>query len=192
MSRKPIDKQIAENAPRGQEHYWKVMQQLDCEVGFTLDAVYRKTNASKVTVKEYIGRLLKAGYLEVASSEKDGIITRYHYTIAKRSRYAPRINRSGVECPPTKRDIMWRTMRMNKRFTVDELVIWASLPEVTIKRNEALDYTKHLARAGYLKISGKTYSFIKDTGPLPPKIQKIKQVFDPNLNKVVWRPEAQS
>ncbi|WP_319778417.1 hypothetical protein [Maridesulfovibrio sp.] len=192
MSRLPVDKQAAKDAPRGQEHYWQVMQQLDCEVGFTLDGVYRKTNASKASIKEYISRLLKAGFLEVVSEEKDGIITRYHYTIAKRSRFAPKVNREGKECPPTKRDVMWRTMRMNSRFTVDELVIWASLPEVPVKRNDAFDYTKHLHKAGYLKKNGKTYTLIKKTGPQPPKIQRLKQVFDPNLNKVVWTQEAKA
>lgn len=192
MSRLPIDKQAEKNAPRGQEHYWQVMQQLDCETGFTLDAIYRKCNVSKVTIKEYISRLLKAGYLDIVSEEKDGIITRYHYTIAKRSRFAPRVNRDGTECPPTKRDVMWRTMRMNKRFTLEDLVIWASLPEVPVKRNDAQDYIKHLHKAKYLRKNGKTYSLIKDTGPQPPKIQRIKQVFDPNLKKVVWPPEEKA
>ena len=192
MGRIPIDQQAAKGAPRGQEHYWKVMQQLDCEAGFTVDKVYRKCNGSKTPVKDYIGRLHKAGFLEVVHSEKQGIITRNYYTIAKRSRFAPKVNREGEVVPPTKRELMWRTIRMCKKVSRDDLVVWASLPEVQVKPNDAQDYLKHLVKAGYLKKKGKTYTLIKDTGPLPPKIQRIKQVFDPNLNKVVWTPKEKA
>ncbi|MFW5499619.1 MULTISPECIES: hypothetical protein [unclassified Maridesulfovibrio] len=197
MGRKPIDKQAAENAPRGQEHYWQVMQQLDCDAGFTLDAVYRKTNSSKAVIKEYMGRLLKAGFLEVVRSEKEGIITRHFYSIAKRSRFAPKVDRDGKLLPPSKRDHMWRTMRMNKNFTIRELVALASTDEVVIKPADAKDYIKHLSHAGYVKNIGKKgnafkFLLIQNTGPLPPKIQRIKQVFDPNLNKVVWTPEEKA
>ncbi|NDV27745.1 helix-turn-helix domain-containing protein [Desulfovibrio sp. JC010] len=192
MSRLPVDQQAAKNAPRGQEHYWKVMQQLDCEAGFTVDAVYRKCNGPKNQVRDYIGRLHKAGFLEVVRSEKEGIITRHYYTIAKRSRFAPKVRRDGTIVSPTKREVMWRTIRMHKRVTRDDLVVWASLPEVPVKPNDAQDYLKHLTKAGYLRRNGKTYTLIKNTGPLPPKIQRIKQVFDPNLNKVVWTPKEKA
>jgi len=192
MGRKAIDKQVAENAPRGQEHYWQVMVELDHEDGFILDEVYRKTNSSKATVKEYMGRLLKAGFLKVVAEEKVSCITRYYYRIAKRSRYAPRIDKDGNLLPPTKRDVMWRTMRMNPEFTAATLSIWASTDEVEIKHNDAKDYIKHLYKAGYLKLLGKVignaykYRLVNNTGPLPPKIQRVKQVWDPNEKKVMW------
>ncbi|OEU69170.1 MAG: hypothetical protein BA863_03525 [Desulfovibrio sp. S3730MH75] len=199
MPRLSIDKQLEKNAPRGQEHYWQVMNQLDCEDGFTLDAVYRKTNSTKVAVREYMGRLLKAGFIDVVSCEVDGIITRNYYRIAKRSRFAPRVQKDGTILPPTKRDVMWRTMRMNKQFRPKDLVIWGSLPETELKLNDVKDYVKHLFKAGYLKTVGKpannispTYLLVKNTGPLPPKIQRVKQVYDPNLKQVVYRAEVKA
>ncbi len=200
MSRKPIDEQIKDNEPRGQEHYWKVMNDLDCEEGFSLDEVYNQTNAPKPTIKEFFTRIIKAGFINVVRSEHDGpIIKRNYYRIAKRSRFAPKVRKDGTICPPTKRDVLWRTMRMNKRFTPKELVIWASLPETEIKLNDAKDYIKNLYKAGYLKTVGKTagnvsptYLLVKDTGPLPPKIQRVKQVYDQNLKQVVCRSEVKS
>lgn len=39
-------------------------------------------------------------------------------------------------------------------------------------------------RARYRFIAG------RNSGPRPPQVQRLKQVYDPNLDRVVWRHEA--
>ena len=49
---------------------------------------------------------------------------------------------------------------------------------------------KMLRTAGYLrkKKGDKNYTLVlgMNTGPLAPQIQKTKQIYDPNLQKVIW------
>ncbi|HAS88149.1 MAG TPA: hypothetical protein DCS48_02435 [Desulfovibrio sp.] len=198
MPRLSADKQAESTAPRGQEHYWAVMVGLDRSGEFTGRMVLGKTNTTKTTLYEYMRRLVKAGFLKVTREEKiNGPIARKYYRIAKRSRFAPRIAKDGKVFPPPKRDHMWRAMRMNGEFTAATLMVWASTDEVDIKLDDSKDYIKHLYKAGYLKLIGKVhntykYRLIKNTGPLPPQVQKIKQVWDPNEKKVMKPKEEKS
>ena len=67
-----------------------------------------------------------------------------------------------------------------------------------VKESDAKDYIKFLKAAGYVRIAQKRapgratlFQFIEAryTGPRPPMVQNIKQVFDPNLGEVVWSGE---
>lgn len=97
---------------------------------------------------------------------------------------------------------MWRTMRILKEFSAKDLAIQASTETVKVAEGEAKTYVHYLHKAGYLVIvsphrsgnrsmTGKLarYRLIisKFSGPKPPVIQRIKQVFDPNAGKVVWK-----
>jgi hypothetical protein len=92
---------------------------------------------------------------------------------------------------------MWRTMKMLAAFTPSDIAIHASTDDVSVNKSDAKDYIGHLHKAGYLTVTKKAkpgcnqarYRLLpsKNTGPHSPQVQRIKQVFDPNLNKVVWR-----
>lgn len=84
-------------------------------------------------------------------------------------------------------------MRMLGEFGYRDLTVTASTAATPIADIDAKDYLKHLYRAGYLKVTAPAhgnrparYRLIRNTGPKPPKVQRIRQVFDPNLNEVVW------
>ena len=91
-------------------------------------------------------------------------------------------------------------MKMLKDFSINDLAIHASTDRINIKYDAAKRYVSHLNKAGYLvikrphKTSGTPamYRFIpsKDTGSLPPIIEKVKQVYDPNLDKVTFNPRG--
>lgn len=191
MAGQPIDKS---KTLRGQEYYWSVIRTLGADGGrFTVSAVADETNGEREVVREYMRRLEKARYIERAGRrENDSAVL---YTIAKDSRFAPRVRRDGSLVPPTKQDHMWRAIKMLKRFTLGDLAAAASTEEVTVSEVHAADYLKHLANAGYVRRVGTSpvaYTLLpdKNTGPRAPYIQRVKQVFDPNLNKVVWRSDG--
>jgi hypothetical protein len=191
MARKPVD-QVRAQALRGQAHIWGVIMALGDQGNMTLNDIHGETNASRDTVREYVTRLVKGGYLE--SLPPDQSRQEAFYRLVRRSRDYPRLRKDGKECPPTKRESMWRTMRMIKRFDYRELGVSASTEDTPIKERDAADYCKHLLKAGYLKVITKAtpksphrYQLIRDTGPKPPMIQRVKQVYDPNLKQVVWQ-----
>lgn len=191
MSRKPVDQVPASGTLRGQAHIWVVIMSLGDQGGMTLSDIHGKTNASRDTVADYVRRLERGGYLE---RDRDDSGPEVLYRLVRRSREYPSLRKDGTECPPSKRESMWRTMRMIKRFDFRELAASASTEETPIKEQDAKDYCKHLLKAGYLKVITKAtptsphrYQLIRDTGPKPLMIQRVKQVYDPNLKQVVWQ-----
>jgi hypothetical protein len=98
--------------------------------------------------------------------------------------------------------LMWNTLRITREsFDADELACIASTEEVTIAPSTANAYLQALHKAGYLMITkesstlgGKTkYRLLagKNTGPCPPQLQRAKQIFDPNINQVVFSESLQ-
>jgi len=185
MSRLPVDEQ--NKLLRGQDLYWRIIRTLGASGGeFTVPDVAGKTNAARDSVREYMTRLEKAGYL-VRRGTCGGMVT---FAVAKDSRFTPRIRRDGSEVPPSKQDQMWRTMKMLKRFTVHDLSVAASTDTVTVSSVHAEDYVRHLVKAGYVRqLSDDLFALLpsKNTGPRAPYIQRVKHVYDPNLDRVVWR-----
>lgn len=185
MSRKPVDQA---SSLRGQEHIWNVIMDLGRTGPMTLTDIHDKTNARRDTVREYLCRLELGGFLKRIDKAIPVL-----YDLVRRAGSAPRLRRDGTQYPPTKRESMWRTMRMLNGFSARDLAISASTEEVPVREIDAKDYIKHLLKAEYLLVIQPSrgsipavYRLRKYTGPKPPQIQRIKQVFDPNLNAVVW------
>ncbi len=110
---------------------------------------------------------------------------------------APRIRKDGSEVTQGREtENLWRTLR-TIRYPVNyrELAGLARTEQIGISPEFARDYLVNLHKAGYLSHSevkpfkGRSkYLLIPamNTGPRPPMIQRIKQVYDPNLGQVVW------
>lgn len=156
------------------------------------------------TIESYIKRLAKGGYIAVKSKEHyRGKTYRYTYELTKDvGIQAPRLDKNGnISKQGEGQRNLWRTIKILKVFTYRELAAAASTLETKVTSNSAHTYINALAKAGYLVKVGEhkhtgipaTFRFLpsKDTGPLPPQIQRSKAVFDPNLNQVVWSPEDQ-
>ncbi len=152
------------------------------------------------TIFSYVQSLHKGGFLTVDRKKHvRGVASIYFYRLVKDVGVeAPRLTRSGKICTQGKtRENLWRTMRIIGEFNYNELAIAASTEETPIKGSTAKDYIKHLYSAGYLVcvkecVRGNSriparYRLLKSkfTGPRPPQVQRVKQVFDPNLNEVV-------
>jgi len=189
---------------------WAAIRELREE--FTINDLESKTRASKDTIKNYLTGLMIAGYVQrldrLHHAQTPGAarittaFTCYLYNLIKDVGVdAPRVKRDGS--PVTQglaRENMWRTMRIIKQFNIRHLVVHASTEETQVKESDAKDYLKYLKAAGYVRIIQKrapgrstVYLFIDAmySGPKPPMVQKVGQVFDPNTREVVWT-EGQS
>ncbi|WP_446807993.1 hypothetical protein ACH50O_11800 [Methylomonas sp. 2BW1-5-20] len=103
---------------------------------------------------------------------------------------APRVRRDGTPVDMgRKQENLWRTLRtIGRPVRLFELSALAATEAHPISPAFANDYARNLHHAGYLSKTEDKYQLIpsKNTGPRPPMIQRIKQVYDPNLGKVVW------
>lgn len=183
---------------RGYEAIWAHIRGFENNV-FTIKDIEMKTNAPKRTVQDYIIRLVRAGYLKMVACNQDGAKL---YKLQKRPMTAPRLKKNGdLVTQGTARDQMWRTMKMLGVFTAQDLSINATTAEVEVTERYAKDYITFMVKAEYIKVirphshhpnGGQAqYRFLshKNTGPKAPMIQRVKHVYDPNLEQVVWPKE---
>ncbi|MGE4545803.1 MAG: hypothetical protein AB7D06_17055 [Pedobacter sp.] len=182
MPLKPVDKR---NAMQTREALWAAMR----EAGeFTVRQVRKMTRCSMDQTRDYVTALHNAGHLLKVPFE-DGRAAIYILVKEKASALAPKVRKDGSLITQGRgREQMWRAMRVLGVFTVQELVVHATTEEHAVADNEAVTYCRFLMNAGYLTRKGSVYQFVRSrySGPRPPMIQRVKQVYDPNLCKVVW------
>jgi len=159
---------------------------------FNISELQIECPLDKTTIYQYIRLLEKAGYVEVIERGTPSKGKENRYRLIRPVSEPPRLRGDGSHVTQgIGRQNMWRTMRIRKVFTLDDLVALSSTDH-KVSPEEAETYMKFLEKAGYIKnTDGKSrpkaaYRLIKDTGPKPPMIQRIKRVWDPNLREVVW------
>ena len=201
MARKPADLVAASVRPQGRQVIWQAIRRLR---SFTLLQLERETGIRYATLMSYLIGLHKAGIIEEARQPKtpSGDYVQSIWTLVRDTGVdAPRVRRDGTTVTQGRvRENLWRTLRILGQFNARELAVQASTADLTISAATALDYVGHLYGAGYLVLvepvrRGKgvvtqaRYRLLKsrNTGPLPPMVQRTKCVFDPNLGKVMSR-----
>lgn len=102
---------------------------------------------------------------------------------------APRFSANGSLIVATgANEAIWQAIRILKTFTREEL---AAHVAKFAKSETVASYIKAIEPAGYLKRSGAylrpVYTLVRNTGPKPPQILRIKEVYDPNLDEIVLR-----
>ena len=196
MSQKPIDKR---SPLETREAIWAAIRNMK---NFTGRDVWMQTCCSKETVKEYLTGLTAAGYLEKALQPCGSTIENRYTLVRDCGVEAPRVRRDGTEITQGRsRENLWRTMRILAEFSPRDLAIHASTEEVPVAETEAKSYIYYLHKAGYLALvkAAKPGSHVtpglqaryrllssRYSGPRPPMVQRVKQVYDPNTRKVVW------
>ncbi|MGE4334567.1 MAG: hypothetical protein AB7E55_01150 [Pigmentiphaga sp.] len=178
MSMQPVDQR---HPLAGRDALWAAIRRLKA---FTVAEVRRETRASKGQAADYVACLLAAGIVERIESERGRYVL-----VQDRGPVAPRVREDGSAVTQgIGRLRMWRAMKVLGTFTPRELAIHSTLEDHAVAEKEADDYCRHLAHAGYLARRGGSYLFLvsRYTGPKPPMIQRVKQVYDPNIGKVVW------
>lgn len=183
------------NKLAGYQAVWAVMMRFHKEGQlFTVTDVDQQMNVDRATIRDHFYRYRRGGYIEQEGTRPQsggGASDQKVYRLLKPMREAPRLRRDGTMVTQgLGTEYMWRSMKMLKKFTVKELQLAATTANVQVTEQTAKDYVKHLFNAGYLKRVRRGVYVLpksKNTGPKPPMIQKIKQVFDQNLGKVMWK-----
>ncbi len=191
MSRKPIDKLTKELKPQGQDGIWAEIRKLNI---FTWQDIQVNTDINKKTITDYLKRLEAGRYIEKHTSWEDD---RRYILLRDAGIHAPRIRRDGT--PVTQGGgvmNMWRSMRMLGQFTPRDIALHSTTDTVKVTEVTAKTYCSILLKAKYLRVLQKAvpgkrqaaYKFVRITGPLPPQVQRVKQVFDPNIRQVTYYP----
>lgn len=168
---------------------------------FQIDTIARQAKADNDTTKDYLRALELGGYIVKLTNNA---FERAEYQLIRDIGIeAPRLTRSGK--PVTqglRQEAMWRCLRMLGPMDARQLAAHASSAGVEVKEETARRYVKALKRAGYLQVvhpcdrrRGKleVLQLIPrmNTGPRPPQVQRVKTVYDPNLNKVMHADEPE-
>lgn len=199
---KPVDIVAAGKRPEGREVTWAAIRK---SKQFTILELEGETRINLKTIYNYVIGLERAGYLkriDDGSPTAKGMYSKGTWELIKDVGVeAPRVTKEGKHVTHgLSREQMWRTIKMISEFNAQDMVVHASTDDVTVTISQAKYYLKYLARGGYIRIVEKgkqggpltLYRFVKAryTGPKPPMIQRVRQLFDPNLGVVVWPKEG--
>lgn len=188
--RKPIH--LEQRGGKGnRQRIWEAIRSQ--RTGFHAYSLSRSAKVNYETVQTYLSALRKAGYIAF-TGERDLVTGERWLTLQQDC---------GSEAPSLKRDgtlnrqglgteSMWRALRILGECSAQELAAYASAATPTTA-STAGSYLGWLAKAGYVQVirkPGKANRYLlqrsRYTGPRPPMIQRTRQVYDPNLAKVVW------
>lgn len=143
-------------------------------------------------VQEYLRALVNGGFLNARRPVKSFLP--YIYTLINDVGVdAPKIRKDGSEVTQGKgRQTMYSAMRILVEFSIKDLLIQGEVAGLKIAKAEAQHYCRYLEKAGYIipLTGGKPqrwlYNQASYKGHAAPLIQRVRQVFDPNINQVVW------
>lgn len=166
--------------------------------GLTCYELARRAGVDDETVRSYLQSLINGGYLVHEdggpAGRQNDYTTRPMKLVQDCGSEAPALCRDGR--PSTQgmgNEAMWRTLRIIGECGPKELAAYASA-STPVALETAKRYLRWLAKAGYVQVIRRPgqrahrYKLApgRYTGPRPPMIQRTRQVYDPNLAKVVW------
>lgn len=147
-----------------------------------------RTGIAPSTIGNYLMALVAGGIVEKEEIEGGP----YYRLLRDTGFHAPRLKADGTPVKAGGSTVnLWRSMRMLKQFSARDLAAHSTTTASEVTENHAKVYCSHLLAAGYLKVVQKAappkraaiYRLIRDTGPVPPKTQRIHQVYDPNTGE---------
>lgn len=185
---------VGGKSPR--QHIWEAIRSVNAgPKALTTYAVARKSGLDDQAVRAYFRDMEKAGIVSKVRN-----VDRFdaEWTLIKDEGVeAPRVTKDGkISKYAAGAENIWRALRILGEFSAAEAATAASVNGVTISEFGAHVYLSGLAKAGYLTRSGGTagdktrFRLVPSryTGPKHPIYQRdFKQVYDPNLDQVVWR-----
>lgn len=146
--------------------------------------------ATPRAITDYLTGLARAGYIEPRGDDGFALVKDVGVE-------APMVRWNGRTVDEHRmREQLWRTAKILGEFTVAELIVHASTDELRVRASFAKHYARALLHGGYIVpvIRGTASSTTRFrllssryTGPKPPVIQYLMQVFDANTGKVVWQ-----
>lgn len=165
---------------------------------FTFLDIEKDTGIKLSTINRHIAGLVRAGFvMRVTEGRRMGQFDRAYWRLVKDIGVeAPRVSNEGrPSTAGVAESQMWRTMKMLNNFDARELALHASTEACTVTYKKAQEYARYLHLAGYLVMTRESttrqsarYRLLTSriSGPRPPVVQRVRQVFDPNLSRVVY------
>lgn len=179
---------------RPRQRIWEAVRTLArSDVALTTYNVARRSGQDDEAVRGYLRALAKAQILrQLKPMGRDALWELQTDEGAE----APRVNRHGERQPPEAVECIWRALRIMGSLNAAEAAEQAHAGGAPITESGARIYLQGLALAGYVTREGGTtgqparYHLrpARYTGPLHPIYQRCtyEQVYDPNLDQVVW------
>lgn len=175
------------------QRMWEAIREVARGGAFTTYTVARRSGEEDEAARSYLLSLTKAGI--VAKLDVRGRDATWELRKDEGAE-APRVNKKGERLPPEAVECIWRALRILGELTAAEAASQAAAGGAPISENGARIYLQGLALAGYTVRAGGTpgipasYRLLpaRYSGPLHPIYQRssYEQVYDPNLDKVVW------
>jgi hypothetical protein len=191
MSRLPVD--LERTGPRhDRQAIWQALRKLKLATATELRGELPGTIALD-RIHAYLKGLVAAGYVVIRSHAPGpaGVQRPVYWLERDVGVEAPRVRPDGT--PVTqgrKQEALWAVLRvLREPLSPVALAAHASTEDLPVSAAHALDYLRTLAQAGYVAYVDGKYRLLptRNSGPRPPQIQRIDQVYDPNLDRVVWR-----
>ncbi|RLQ88887.1 hypothetical protein [Notoacmeibacter ruber] len=178
---------------RGIDHFWTEIRKIAAanEGCFTVVEIWNTTNRTdRSTVKDYVHRLVKAGFAEETGEVRDlanGKSLTPVYRLLRSPKKTPRLNRDGsLALQGAGQQAMWNVLRgpeSRAGIRAADLALCASTDIVPVTQQTASSYLKRLGavgivdqlRRGVWRLNPK-----HNSGPLPPRILRTRIVYDQN------------
>lgn len=179
---------------------WDVLQaeRLRGDAWLTLTVISGGADVHRKTASDYLGCLTAGGYAERQDDETLGCAK--WRLIRDGGHHAPRLRPDGSAVTQGAGVTnIWRSMRMLNTFSVVDLVLHSSTPSTKVTESTVKSYVSMLLTTGYLRVVQKSnpvkgrqaiYRLVRNSGPKPPMIQRVKQVYDANTGEVFRKGEA--
>ena len=186
---------LVTGAKEPRQHMWESIRLL--RPGFSINDIARRSGQHPSDITRYFQALTKAGIIKVIEAPK-GKEGRVFALVRDEGAEHPRLNSKGQRTyAHLATENIWRTLRiLNGELTVEAVAQTASTAEAVLTPIKVRQYMNALTEAGYLiktengAHAQDTYKLIsaKNTGPRPPELRQLDslQVYDPNLNKLVF------
>ena len=178
---------------------------------FTIQQVAELGQMKYDSARDFITGLKNAGIIAEVRREKLPNMSKkidliFFQLVEDYGYNAPSVDRKGnlLGKKATVNKAMWNTLRITKQpVNAHELAALSSTDEQAVSVETADSYLRFLFHAGYLKVARAAHHAVRkakylllphmNTGPIPPQIQRAKQVFDPNTNTLMYteRPELE-
>lgn len=197
-----IETQIKAKVLIGYDGVWKAIKKQKDNTWFVDQIQDEMRGGSRGTIKDYLSRLVIAGYVKKGDRQLIKSRWRPTYQTVRPVKTAPALHRDGTPANEQGRGqgAMWWSIKMMKKFTIQELIEDASISEeeakiasvqpLTITKGTARGYIRHLVKIGYVKLIDpevERYWMVpsKWTGPKAPMLTEATFVFDPNIGLIV-------
>lgn len=193
--RKRVDTMQKEGMTNPRQTIWDTIRELageDLAGHFTVTDIVDRTGVHRKTASDYFAGLVAAEYLTPTADTPPVFVLRKDGGV-----HAPRVRRDGTAVTQGAGTLnMWRSMRVMAQFDYRDIALHSTTPTVSVTEETAKSFCAMLLATGFLRVVQKAdpvkgrlaiYRLIRNDGPKPPQIQRVKQVFDPNTGKVYHR-----